>query len=102
MLYFSKLVNIKLKGVIVKTTKHSLARMSQRGLPKKLVDLAFEFGKEQGDRLILNRKATQKLINEIDRMRQELLKIMDKGGVTVVVDSDTLITAYNTNSYRRN
>ncbi len=102
MLYFSKLVNIKLKGVIVKTTKHSLARMSQRGLPKKLVDLAFEFGKEQGDRLILNRKATQKLINEIDGMRKELLKVIDKGGMTLVVDNDTLITAYNTNSYRRN
>jgi Skp family chaperone for outer membrane proteins len=102
MLYFFKLVNTKLKGVSMKTTKHSLARMSQRGLPKKLIDLAFEFGKEQGDKLILNRKTTQKLINEIDRMRQELLKVMDKGGVTVVVDSDTLITAYNTNSYKRN
>lgn len=86
----------------MKTTKHSLARMSQRGLPKKLVDLAFEFGKEQGDRLILNRKATQKLINEIDSMRKELLKVIDKGGVTLVVDNDTLITAYNTNSYKRN
>ena len=86
----------------MKTTKHSLARMSQRGLPKKLVDLAFEFGKEQGDKLILNRKSTQKLINEIDNMRKELLKVIDKGGVTLVIDNDTLITAYNTNSYRRN
>ena len=102
MLYFSKLVNVKLKGLIMKTTKYSLARMSQRGLPNKLVDLAFEFGKEQGDRLILNRKATQKLINEIDSMRKELLKVIDKGGVTLVVDNNTLITAYNANSYKRN
>jgi hypothetical protein len=35
-------------------------------------------------------------------MRKELLKIMDKGGITVVVNDDTLITAYNTNSYKRN
>lgn len=82
------------------TTKHSLARMSQRGLSKKIVDLVFEFGKEKGDKLILNRKSTQMLINEIDSMRKELLRVMDKGGVTVVVDSDTLITAYNTNSYK--
>jgi len=102
MLYSSKLVNIKLKGVIMKTTKHSLARMSQRGLSKKLVDLVFEFGKGKGDKLILNRKATQKLIDEIDGMRKDLLRVMDKGGVTLVVDNNTLITAYNTNSYKRN
>ncbi len=101
MLYFSKLVNIKLKGVIVKTTKHSLVRMSQRGLSKKIVDLVFEFGKEKGDKLILNRKSTQKLLDEIDTMKKDLLRIMDKGGVTVVIDNNTLITAYNTNSYKR-
>jgi len=83
MLYLFKLVKTKLKVVIVKTIKHSLARMSQRVLPKKLVDLAFKVGKEQGDKLIL----------EIDSMRKELLK---------VIDNDTLITAYNTNSYKRN
>jgi len=84
------------------TTKHCQARMSQRGLPKKLLDLVLEFGKDNGDKLILNKKATQQVINEIDTMRKELLRIMDKGGVTVVIDDETLITAYNTNSYKRN
>jgi hypothetical protein len=84
------------------TTQHSLARMSQRGLPKRLIDLVCEFGKEQGDKFILNKKSTQKMINELDSMRKELLKIMDKGGITVVVNDNTLITAYNTNSYKRN
>jgi hypothetical protein len=84
------------------TTKHCYARMSQRGLPKRLIELVLEFGKDSGDKLILNKKATQKVINEIDMMRKELLRIIDKGGVTVVVDNDTLITAYNTNSYKRN
>lgn len=84
------------------TTQHSLARMSQRGLSKSLIDLVFEYGKEQGDKLILNKKTTQRMINEIDNMRKELLRIIDKGGVTVVVDNDTLITAYNTNSYKIN
>jgi hypothetical protein len=83
------------------TTKHCQTRMSQRGLPKKLLDLVLEFGKTNGDKLILNKKNTQKVINEIDKMRKELLKIMDKGGVTVVVDNEILITAYNTNSYRK-
>jgi len=84
------------------TTNHILARMSQRGISKKLVDLVYEYGKEKGDKLILNKKTTQTLIKEIDSMRKELLRIMDKGGVTVVLDNDALITAYNTNSYKRN
>lgn len=84
------------------TTKHCQARMSQRGLPKRLLNLVLEFGKDSGDKLILNKKATQKVIDEIDTMRKELLRVMDKGGVTVVIDNESLITAYNTNSYRRN
>ncbi len=77
------------------TTKHCQARMSQRGLPKRLLDLVLEFGKDKGDKLILNKKATQKVIDEIDSIRKELLRVMDKGGVTVVLDNDTLITTYN-------
>jgi hypothetical protein len=77
------------------TTKHCQARMSQRGLPKRLLDLVLEFGKNNGDKLILNKKATQKVIDEIDSIRKELLKVMDKGGVTVILDNDTLITTYN-------
>jgi len=84
------------------TTAHCQARMSQRGLPKRLLDVVLEFGKDSGDRLILNKKATQKVLDEIDAIRKELLKVMDKGGVTLVLDNDALITAYNTNSYKRN
>ena len=83
------------------TTNHILARMSQRGLPKKLVDLAFEYGKGKGDKLVLNKKATQMMIREIDSIRKELLRILDKGGVTVVVENDIYITVYNTNSTKR-
>ena len=77
------------------TTKHCQARMSQRGLPKRLLDLVLEFGKNKGDKLILNKKATQKVIDEIDSIRKELLRVMDKDGVTVVLDNDTLIITYN-------
>lgn len=84
------------------TTKHCQSRMSQRGLPKRLLELVLEFGKDSGDKLILNKKATQKVIEEIDTIRKELLRVLDKGGVTVVLDNGALITAYNTNSYKRN
>lgn len=82
------------------TTKHILARMSQRGIPQKLIDLVYEYGKEKGDKLILNKKTTQMAIQEIDLIRKELLRIVDKGGVTIVIKDEVLITAYNTNSSR--
>ena len=85
------------------TTKYCQARMAQRGLPKRLLDLVLELGKDSGDKLVLSKKkATQNVIDEIDAMRKELLRIMDKGGVTVVIENEVLITAYNTNSYKRN
>ena len=31
------------------TTNHVLARMSQRGISKKLIDLVYEYGKEKGE-----------------------------------------------------
>lgn len=77
------------------TTKHFQSRMSQRGLPKKIIDLVLEFGKDKGDKLILNRKETQKLIDEVDNFKRDLLKVMDKGGVTVVLDNESLVTTYN-------
>lgn len=83
------------------TTQHSLVRMSQRGLTKQLIDLVFRFGTDQNDKLILNKKLAQEAVKELDKMRKGLLKVIDKGGVTIVMSDDVLITAYNTNSYRK-
>lgn len=79
------------------TTKHCQARMSQRGLPKRLLDLVFEYGKAQGDKLVLNKKSTQAIIDELEAKKKHLLKVIDKGGVTVVVQDEICITTYNTN-----
>lgn len=84
------------------TTKHCQARMSQRGLPKRLIDIVIEYGNSNGDKLILNKKTTQKMIDEIDNIRKDLLKVMDKGGVTVVLKNELLITTYNSNKKYRN
>ena len=94
-------INTLLEDRRMITTNHSLARMSQRGLPKRLLDLVLELGTDNGDKLILNKKMAQKVIEEIDSMKRELLRILDKGGVTIVVNNDVLITAYNTNSYKK-
>lgn len=75
-------------------TKHIGERMSQRGMTKRMLELVMEFGKEQGDKIVLNRKTTQYLLDEIDQTKKDLLKVMDKGGIVVVCDNETLITTY--------
>ena len=84
------------------STNHFKSRMSQRGLPKKVIDLVLEFGKNEGDKLFLDRKETQKIIYQIDNLRNNLLKVMDKGGVAVVVEDEILITTYNLDKKNRN
>ena len=84
------------------STNHFQARMSQRGLPKKVVDLVLEFGKYEGDKLFLDKKETQRIIYQIDNLRNILLKVMDKGGVAVVVEDEILITTYNLDKKNRN
>ena len=84
------------------STNHFQARMSQRGLPKQVIDLVLEFGKYEGDKLFLDKKETQRIIYQIDNLRNTLLKVMDKGGVAVVVEDETLITTYNLDKKNRN
>lgn len=76
------------------TTKHFRERMSQRGVTKRMVDLVLEYGRSQGDKIILNKKVAQSVLDEIDRIKKDLLKIKDKGGLTVVYSDESLITTY--------
>ena len=83
------------------STKHFKSRMSQRGISKKVIDLVLAFGKDEGDKLFLDKKETQRIIYQIDNIRNTLLKVMDKGGVAVVVEDETLITTYNLDKKHR-
>lgn len=51
-------------------TKHIGERMSQRGMTNRMIELVMEFGKEQGDKVILNRKATQSILHEMDQLKK--------------------------------
>jgi hypothetical protein len=93
-----------------------MQKMSQRGIHKTLLDIVLIHGSVQKDKIILNKKSCDRFIRKLDKQikkvkllgnvlhisrlnsyRTTLLKIRDKGGVTLVVMGDTLITIYNTN-----
>ena len=89
--------------------------MSQRGIHKELVDVVLIYGKLKKDKVMLNNKQIDKVIKRLDKhhrrvkrirhplhlknlnkIRSILLKVRDKGGLTLVVMGETLITSYNT------
>jgi len=84
----------------MRTTKHNLVRMSQRGITRKMIETVVEWGFSRGDKITLDVKSVRTILNEMDELRKVLLKVSDKGGVTVVMSDDLLITTYNTDSYK--
>jgi len=82
-------------------TKHFGDRIQQRGIRVKTVELARQHGIPDGDKLILGRKQILIRLNELDQERKELIRAMDKGGVIVVERGETLITAYDFDSFNR-
>ena len=79
-------------------TEHLMKRISQRGITSKLLSLVSEFGKQKQAKIILDKKTSLKIIYELDQIKKDLLKIIDKGGVVLVVDDNVMITAYNKNN----
>lgn len=79
----------------MQTTKHVNQRMNQRGITKKMIDMVLDYGKPVQDKKILRKKDAQRLIEEMNDTMKVLKKICDKGGVVVVAEGETVITAYN-------
>jgi hypothetical protein len=82
-------------------TKHMQGRMSQRGITADLVELVRQFGHDDQDRLVLNRKDLHGLLNGLRGLERTVLKALDKGGVVVVETGGALITTYNHDSFDR-
>ncbi|MBP2297102.1 hypothetical protein [Azospirillum rugosum] len=82
-------------------TRHMQARMSQRGIRQELVTLTQRFGEPVQDKVVLNRKGIQTLLDELRDIERVAMRALDKGGVVVVESGGSLITTYNLDSYDR-
>ena len=78
-------------------TYHINQRVRQRGITKRMIELTLEFGEVQADKIRLGSRRIKKLLRTHKELKKDLLKILDKGGLVVVVSGATLITAYNWN-----
>jgi hypothetical protein len=76
-------------------THHAAQRMGQRGIPRRLVDFALRHGRIEGNKRVLDRNESRRLIDDLKEELRLAMRVMDKGGITVVDGGDRLITAYN-------
>lgn len=79
------------------TTKHFSDRMNQRGITSAMVSLVLEYGEDFQDRIVLTKKRLKKLVKLQRFDRKDLMKLLDKGGCTVVLDEGVFVTTYNCN-----
>ena len=76
-------------------TLHINQRVRQRGITNRMIELTLEYGIVQADKIKLGTKQIKKLLRTHKYLKADLLKIMDKGGLIVVVSGAAMITAYN-------
>ena len=76
-------------------TLHINQRVRQRGITNRMIELTLEYGTVQSDKIKLGTKRIKKLLRTHKHIKADLLKIMDKGGLIVVVSGAAMITAYN-------
>ncbi len=80
-------------------TAHSDVRMNQRGITATMLDLVMDYGEPEGDKTILSTKTCRLAIEELKQVQKKLEHALKKGGLTVVVDGNMLITTYRANSF---
>lgn len=75
-------------------THHCAKQMHNRGLTDRMLDLVEQFGYQVGDRVILDKKHIRELLEQINALRKELIKMYEKGGVAMVTKNDIILTAF--------
>jgi hypothetical protein len=76
-------------------TRHADQRMNQRGIPRNLMELALRHGRIEGDRHVLDRRESRRLIESLQGELRLAKRVLDKGGVTVVEVEGMVITTFN-------
>ncbi len=80
------------------STHHVQERMAKRGISRDMVNYVLTNGKPDRDKIIMGKKEALRILEALQEEQRLLKKILDKGGVVVVADGDTVITTYNCQS----
>lgn len=83
-------------------TKHIDQRMNQRGITKDMIDFTITHGEIKNDKWFTNKKILQKSIQQLEKQLKVAKRLLDKGGIVVVSDENSLITTYDFESAKLN
>ncbi len=81
-------------------TRHIKTRMNERGIDEQLIKLVLNFGASQirGSicKYFLSKKNIDKTLQRIDRLRSQIIRAKDKGGIILVANNNNgiQITTY--------
>ena len=84
----------------MKKTKHIDKRMNQRGITQDMIDFTLNFGEVTNDKWFTNKKILQESIRQLEQQIKTAKRLLDKGGIVVVSEDESLITAYHFDSAR--
>lgn len=62
------------KDELMNTTRHLLARMSQRAISMSELDITLAFGEVRGDKVVLNKKRIKELLAEFEYINTNQLE----------------------------
>lgn len=79
---------------------HAGVRMNQRGISRRLIEFALRHGRVVGDRHVVDRNESRRIIEALEEELRLAKRVLDKGGIAVVDGGDTVVTAYNVLPYR--
>lgn len=83
-------------------TNHAQIRMNQRGITKEMLQMVLDFGDIKNERMILNRKSLDKILQKLNEIKSKILKAKDKGGLVLIMgDDNAAITTYNYDSHQK-
>ena len=79
----------------VRVSQHAGRRMNQRGISRRLVEFALRHGRVEGNKHILDRNESRRVIDALMEELRLAKRALDKGGIAVVEGGATLVTTYN-------
>jgi hypothetical protein len=77
---------------------HAGQRMNQRGISRRILDFTLPYRRLEGDRRVVDRKESQRIIDRLNEELRVAKQILEKGGVAVIDERDVIITTYNLNA----